>query len=91
MVYIFNYFTFFLLYNFYILEHSSLAFDEFLDFLGTRVRLRSFEAYKGGLDTRGDTTGEFSIYTEYHSHEVMFHVSTMLPFTPNNKQQVIFF
>lgn len=56
--------------------------------MGTRVRLKSFEAYKGGLDTRGDTTGEFSIYTEYHSHEVMFHVSTMLPFTPNNKQQV---
>lgn len=52
------------------------------------MRLKNFDAYKGGLDTRGDTTGEYSIYTEYHSHEVMFHVSTMLPFTPNNKQQV---
>lgn len=71
-----------------ILEHSSPALDEFLDFLGQRVRLKGFENYKGGLDTKGDTTGEHSVYTEYHSHEVMFHVSTMLPFTPNNRQQV---
>uniref|UniRef100_A0A7E4VCY1 Rap-GAP domain-containing protein n=1 Tax=Panagrellus redivivus TaxID=6233 RepID=A0A7E4VCY1_PANRE len=69
-------------------ETSSPAFEEFLDFLGQRVRLKGFDSYKGGLDTRGDTTGEFSIYTEYHSHEVMFHVSTMLPFTPNNRQQL---
>ena len=69
-------------------EHSSPAFEEFLDFLGTRVRLKGFDAYKGGLDTRGDTTGQYSIYTEYASHEVMFHVSTMLPYTPNNKQQL---
>jgi hypothetical protein len=69
-------------------EHSSPAFEEFLDFLGQRVRLRGFESYKGGLDTRGNTTGEYSIYTEFHNHEIMFHVSTLLPFTPNNKQQV---
>uniref|UniRef100_A0A914HJB0 Rap-GAP domain-containing protein n=1 Tax=Globodera rostochiensis TaxID=31243 RepID=A0A914HJB0_GLORO len=69
-------------------EHSSPHFEEFLDFLGTRVRLRGFESYKGGLDTRGDTTGLYSIYTEHHSAQIMFHVSTMLPFTPNNKQQL---
>ncbi|KAI1711804.1 rap/ran-GAP domain-containing protein [Ditylenchus destructor] len=69
-------------------ENSSPAFEEFLDFLGNRVKLKGFDSYKGGLDTRGGTTGEFSIYTEYHSHELMFHVSTMLPFTPNNKQQL---
>ncbi|KAI6237052.1 Rap ran-GAP domain containing protein [Aphelenchoides besseyi] len=69
-------------------EHSSPALEEFLDFLGQRVRLRGFDAYKGGLDTKSDTTGEYSIYTEYHSHEIMFHVSTMLPFTPNNRQQL---
>lgn len=69
-------------------EHSSPHFEEFLDFLGTRVRLKGFEQYKGGLDTRGDTTGLYSIYTEHHSAQLMFHVSTMLPFTPNNKQQL---
>lgn len=30
-------------------EHSSPAFEEFLDFLGTRVRLKGFEAYKGNV------------------------------------------
>ena len=35
-----------------------------------------------------DTTGEYSIYTEFKDTEIMFHVSTLLPYTPSNKQQV---
>ena len=35
-----------------------------------------------------DTTGEYSVFTEYENSEVMFHISTLLPFTPANKQQV---
>uniref|UniRef100_A0A803Y9D2 GTPase activating Rap/RanGAP domain like 3 n=1 Tax=Meleagris gallopavo TaxID=9103 RepID=A0A803Y9D2_MELGA len=35
-----------------------------------------------------DTTGTFSIYTVYQGHEIMFHVSTMLPYSRENKQQV---
>ncbi|KJH53689.1 Rap/ran-GAP [Dictyocaulus viviparus] len=69
-------------------EHSSEAFDEFLDFIGQRIRLKGWDQYKGGLDTRGDTTGTHSIYCEYQAHEVMFHVSTLLPFTPSNRQQL---
>ena len=33
-------------------------------------------------------TGLHSLYTIYEGHEIMFHVSTMLPFTPDNPQQV---
>uniref|UniRef100_A0A158PGL1 Rap-GAP domain-containing protein n=1 Tax=Angiostrongylus costaricensis TaxID=334426 RepID=A0A158PGL1_ANGCS len=69
-------------------EHSSEAFDEFLDFIGQRIRLKGWDQYKGGLDTRGDTTGTHSIFCEYQAHEVMFHVSTLLPFTPSNRQQL---
>ncbi|CAB3398570.1 unnamed protein product [Caenorhabditis bovis] len=69
-------------------ESSTPAFDEFLDFIGQRVTLKGFESYKGGLDTRGDTTGTHSIYAEYQAHEIMFHVSTLLPFTPSNRQQL---
>ena len=36
-----------------------------------------------------DTTGEYSIYTSYENSEMMFHISTLLPFTPANKQQVL--
>lgn len=35
-----------------------------------------------------DTTGMNSIYTVYQGHELMFHVSTMLPYSKENKQQV---
>lgn len=34
------------------------------------------------------STGTHSLYTTYQDHEIMFHVSTMLPYTPNNQQQV---
>ncbi|EJD75290.1 rap/ran-GAP family protein [Loa loa] len=69
-------------------ESGSPAFEEFLDFLGQRIRLKGFDQYKGGLDVRGDTTGTHSIYVKYQAHEIMFHVSTLLPFTPSNKQQL---
>lgn len=35
-----------------------------------------------------DSTGTHSLYTTYKDYELMFHVSTMLPYTPNNRQQV---
>lgn len=33
-------------------------------------------------------TGKHSIYTLYEGHEIMFHVSTLLPFSRDNRQQV---
>lgn len=35
-----------------------------------------------------DSTGLHSVYSQYQGCEVIFHVSTLLPFTPNNRQQV---
>jgi len=35
-----------------------------------------------------DTTGSHSIFTEFGGNEVMFHVSTLLPFRDFDKQQV---
>lgn len=37
----------------------------------------------------GDMTGKYSVYTLYEGHEIMFHVSTLLPFSRDNRQQVI--
>lgn len=34
-------------------------------------------------------TGAYSVHTIYEGHEIMFHVSTMLPYSNDNKQQVI--
>lgn len=36
----------------------------------------------------GDMTGKHSVYTIYEGHEIMFHVSTMLPYSKDNRQQV---
>ncbi|UYV74634.1 SIPA1L2, partial [Cordylochernes scorpioides] len=35
-------------------ETSGPAFDEFLELLGQRVRLKGFEKYRGGLDTKSE-------------------------------------
>lgn len=34
-------------------------------------------------------TGKHSVYTIYEGHEIMFHVSTLLPYSKDNRQQVI--
>lgn len=70
-------------------EEAGPAFTEFLDLIGKKVRLKGFENYKAGLDNKTDSTGTHSLYATYQDCEVMFHVSTMLPFTPNNRQQLL--
>ena len=68
---------------------STRAFDEFLELLGDRVRLKGFEHFRGGLDNASDTTGTHSVYTQFKDKQIMFHVSTLLPYSPNDKQQVV--
>ncbi|XP_042296746.1 signal-induced proliferation-associated protein 1 isoform X2 [Sceloporus undulatus] len=70
-------------------EEAGPTFQEFLNLLGERVRLRGFEKYRAQLDTKTDSTGTHSLYTTYQDYEIMFHVSTMLPYTPNNRQQLL--
>ncbi|XP_055333196.1 signal-induced proliferation-associated 1-like protein 1 isoform X2 [Paramacrobiotus metropolitanus] len=70
-------------------ETAGPAFDEFLDLLGQRIRLKSFDKYRAQLDNKSDSTGLYSLYTTFQDYEIMFHVSTMLPFTPSNKQQLL--
>ncbi len=40
--------------------------------------------YSAGLE------GVHSVYTKYENFEIMFHVSTLLPFNPDDHQQVYF-
>ncbi|XP_019728879.1 signal-induced proliferation-associated 1-like protein 2 [Hippocampus comes] len=70
-------------------ESSGPAFEEFLDLLGDRVRLKGWEKYRAQLDNKTDSTGTHSLYTRYQDYEIMFHVSTMLPYTANNTQQLL--
>ncbi|KAH0814360.1 hypothetical protein GEV33_008432 [Tenebrio molitor] len=70
-------------------EEAGPAFVEFLETMGKKVRLKGFNKYKAGLDNKSDSTGLYSVYSQYQDCEIMFHVSTMLPFTPNNRQQLL--
>lgn len=83
-------------------------FEEFLQLLGDKVRLRGFDKYKGGLgkeilhifsifflafivffsDTVHDLTGLYSVYTNWRNIEIMFHVSTQLPYEKHDPQKL---
>ncbi|GMT05100.1 hypothetical protein PENTCL1PPCAC_27274, partial [Pristionchus entomophagus] len=69
-------------------EHGDEAFERFLKILGQRIDLQGWGSYRGGLDTTTNSTGRESVYTVYGGHEIMFHVSTMLPFSKENDQQI---
>lgn len=69
-------------------ENPGPDFEEFLDFLGDRIELSGWEKYKGGLDTKNNSTGTHSIYHEIQDVEVMFHVCSMLPSQEQDVQRV---
>lgn len=47
-----------------------------------------FCRFRGGLDVTHGQTGSESVYHNFHNKEIMFHVSTKLPFTEGDTQQV---
>ncbi|KAM6312942.1 LOW QUALITY PROTEIN: rap1 GTPase-activating protein 1 [Podargus strigoides] len=67
---------------------ESPAFTEFLDILGERVQLRDFKGFRGGLDVTHGQTGSESVYCHFRDKEIMFHVSTKLPYTEGDAQQL---
>ncbi|XP_077280205.1 LOW QUALITY PROTEIN: rap GTPase activating protein radish [Temnothorax americanus] len=67
---------------------NSLLFEEFLQILGDKIRLKGFDKYKGGLDTVHDLTGLYSVYTNWRGIEIMFHVSTLLPYEKHDPQKL---
>ncbi|NXT68385.1 RPGP1 protein, partial [Chaetops frenatus] len=67
---------------------ESPAFAEFLDVLGQRVQLRDFKGFRGGLDVTHGQTGSESVYCHFRDKEIMFHVSTKLPYTEGDAQQL---
>ncbi|KAM6286027.1 rap1 GTPase-activating protein 1-like isoform 4-T4 [Spheniscus humboldti] len=67
---------------------ESLGFLEFLEFLGDKIQLQDFRGFRGGLDVTRGQTGTESVYTNFRGKEIMFHVSTKLPFTEGDSQQL---
>uniref|UniRef100_A0A673TK67 RAP1 GTPase activating protein n=1 Tax=Suricata suricatta TaxID=37032 RepID=A0A673TK67_SURSU len=69
-------------------NEESPAFVEFLDFLGQKVKLQDFKGFRGGLDVTHGQTGTESVYCNFRNKEIMFHVSTKLPYTEGDAQQL---
>ncbi|XP_072011464.1 rap1 GTPase-activating protein 1 isoform X1 [Engystomops pustulosus] len=67
---------------------ESPAFVEFLELLGERVLLQDFKGFRGGLDVAHGQTGTESVYCNFRGKEIMFHVSTKLPYTEGDAQQL---
>ncbi|XP_059370202.1 rap1 GTPase-activating protein 2-like isoform X9 [Carassius carassius] len=69
-------------------NEETAAFTEFLTVLGDNIELQDFKGFRGGLDVSHGQTGSESIYTTFCQREIMFHVSTKLPFTEGDIQQL---
>lgn len=66
----------------------SPAMEEFMQLLGQTVELQEHHGYRGGLDTRHGQTGSHALYEKYQGNEIMFHVSTLLPYVESDPQQL---
>ncbi|KAJ2945575.1 hypothetical protein O0L34_g397 [Tuta absoluta] len=69
-------------------NETSPAFDEFLEMLGQRIKLKDHKGYRGGLDIMNGHTGTEAVYERYYDREIMFHVAPLLPHTPGDTQQL---
>ena len=69
-------------------EFGSQYYDEFLNFIGEKITLSGWQQFAGGLDTKTGTTGTPSVFTDWNGCQIMYHVSTLLPFSPSDPQQV---
>ncbi|KAK2885627.1 hypothetical protein Q8A67_016464 [Cirrhinus molitorella] len=69
-------------------NEESPALVEFLEFLGQKIELHDFKGFRGGLDVTHGQTGFESVYHNFHNKEIMFHVSTKLPYTEGDTQQL---
>lgn len=67
---------------------ESPAFVEFLQLLGEKVELQDFKGFRGGLDVAHGQTGAESVYCRFRNKEIMFHISTKLPYTEGDAQQL---
>lgn len=79
-------------------QDGSPAFHHFLELLGDRIELMGWSNFRGGLDVKHGHTGSHSVYSKVQmgggvngrsfDFEVMFHVSTMLPYSEKDAQQL---
>ncbi|KAI9310299.1 hypothetical protein BX666DRAFT_1870331, partial [Dichotomocladium elegans] len=68
--------------------HDSERFDRFLNIIGRKVGLNGYMGWAGGLDTKSGDSGEYTYVAEWNDHEIAYHVSSLIPSKPGDKQQI---
>jgi hypothetical protein len=53
-----------------------------------KIIVEQFDRFRGGLDTSHNGTGIYSVYETHENCEIMFHISTLLPFSDRDEQQI---
>jgi len=69
-------------------EHGSPEFNEFMEIIGDKITLQGWSGYRGGLDVQNNSKGPVSFYTEWQGLEIMYHVSTLLPYNPQDPDKL---
>lgn len=72
-------------------EPMGPGFEKFLNVIGKKVMLSpKFESkFTGTLDCKNQKNGKFSYYFEGSGRSIMYHVSTCLPYDPNDRDQLV--
>jgi len=69
-------------------EYGSVQFESFLELLGDIIELEGWQGFKGDLDVVHNQTGTHSLFTQFKGVDIMFHVSTLLPHSTEDEQQI---
>jgi hypothetical protein len=64
------------------------SLERFLDVIGNRVELQGYQGWAAGLDTRSGDSGMFTYTDTWRDAVLTFHVSTLIPSKPVDKQHI---
>ncbi|PRP76791.1 hypothetical protein PROFUN_14841 [Planoprotostelium fungivorum] len=68
-------------------NETSQDYEDFLNLISDKIELNGWNRFAGGLNTRGET-GSHSHFCVHAGFEIMFHVSTLLPYRASDPQQL---
>ncbi|KAL9542419.1 hypothetical protein MBANPS3_008626 [Mucor bainieri] len=66
----------------------SMGLEKFLNIIGKPVKLKGYQGYAAGLDTKTGESGEMSFASTWRDHEIMYHVAALMPLRQHDTQQV---
>ncbi|CAO0795981.1 unnamed protein product [Mucor circinelloides] len=62
--------------------------EAFLNIIGRKVALKGYTGWAAGLDTKSGDSGEYTYTNAWNENILAYHVSTLIPSKPGDKQQI---